>query len=130
VSGRPKCICPRGRALLDGENRRRAEKLAERGEDRNNIRVPVFMNNTRSQGVPDLSKGKCRSAEGRQIIDDAEGKPPNSLAVQKARNLCADCTVFERCRDWVKRDEKPAGSWGLMYAGMTPRERMRESRGA
>jgi hypothetical protein len=128
VSGRPKCICPRAQWWLQRENEQRRSNERERGVNRNNIRVPSFIANTLAQGMPDLSEGLCRSDSGRDIIDFAEGKQPNSLAVMKARYLCAGCPVMEQCKDWVTRDEKPAGSWGLMYAGMTPRERIRATR--
>jgi hypothetical protein len=136
-SGLPRCVCPHATAMLDeykarrasGERRRPLISEAVEVNNRNNIRVPNFISNTLASGMPDLSKGKCRTQQGRDIIDRAEGKQPNSAAVLRARFLCADCPVMEKCGEWVKRDEKPAGSWGLMYAGMTPRERIRESRG-
>jgi hypothetical protein len=130
VSGCPKCVCPRAAWWLTRENEQRRTSERERGVNRNNIRVPSFISNTLSQGMPDLGRGLCRTPEGREVIDEAEGKQPNSAAVERARDMCSFCPVMEKCRDWVTRDEKPAGSWGLMYAGMTPRERIRESRGA
>jgi hypothetical protein len=127
VSGRPKCICPRARWWLARENEQRRRSEQERGVNRNNIRVPSFMSNTLAQGMPDLRAGKCRSKSGREKIDAAEGRLPTSKEVLEARFMCAECPVFDACGDWVTRDEKPAGSWGLMYAGMTPRERIRQA---
>lgn len=131
-SGLPKCICPRGLEMrrMESVQRRDNKKALQEAARREELRVPTYLTNTRNQGVPDLSKGACRTDKGRRIIDAAGGKQANSAQVLAARFMCADCSAMVACGDWVTRDEKPAGSWGLMYAGMTPRERIRRSRGA
>ena len=75
------------------------------------------------QGIPpeQLRFGACMGAAGIMIMDAYRAGRRGSA--DSARALCRSCSVIEICGDWILRAEKPAGSWGGVYAAMTPADR-------
>lgn len=72
---------------------------------------------------PDFTEAACRTPRGVMIMDAYMDAPQSEGSVAAARGVCEACPLNATCRAWVIADERPAGSWGGMYAGMTPRNR-------
>lgn len=120
-----RCICPRAldvfRERADKRNRvRKREGRPPRAEKQSGI-VKV------EQRAPDLSTGTCTKPRFREVMDDAIGTVLESK-LQVARDVCSYCPVEQACKTWVIGQEKPAGSWGGVWGGLSVRERRNMAR--
>ncbi len=131
-----RCICPRGLALrragLDAVNARRAAKGVTQpgnaGRAASGSRsgsLPTYLANVRDAGAfPSLPPGgKCQSRYGLSVVDAYFAEKAGSAAAHQ--QMCGSCPLREQCAAVVLKFEKPAGSWGGMYAGMDVAERRR-----
>jgi len=126
-----RCICPRGLYMAqrrkEGRETSRMRHIEqERAKDRERRRtVPEYVLNVGGKSAPDLTGARCRTERGRLLLDEAfksnDQRTPGALDV--ARSVCDSCPVRLPCGEWALRDEKPAGSWGGMYGGMTASQR-------
>lgn len=140
VTGFPKCVCDRAvqlndaflarrramhgrrletftpeRTVTESERARRAELLTTLAEmPRPAVPTPDFVG----------AGAACATEAGIVAMDNYIDSPKTPWAVDMARRLCNDkCPIKDACGAWVIASERYAGSWGGMYAGLTPRER-------
>jgi len=107
------CICPHGKALIGQRMQRMQAKLVKIGKPMKIEGVQPKMEDPHCQGSPLLLK----------IVDAAYDGPSGYPAMQK---ICRGCPLSqEACLQYVATQEKPAGSWGGVWAGMTPRQRQK-----
>jgi hypothetical protein len=147
VSGNPKCVCPRALALKEDEkNRRTAAAAASRGGTSGRLnraagsrrqayregsgRATYVANMRQGAPPPELRDASCRTPGGRKIIEATEGHSRHSTQALAAKRLCDMCPERAACLGWAMRDEIPAGSWGLVYGGLLPGERIDLKAGA
>lgn len=130
-AGQIKCICPRAIAAVL-EFRKKEERRRIEAKGQNITKTPEYTNNV-VQNVerPDFHHAACATPEGRMIMDErsSSGNPTVEACVLAAR-MCAECPINLECARWVLSAEKPAGSWGGFYAGMTPTDRRKIAKGA
>ena len=134
-----KCICPRALALVVVDNERgRARRLARETTPHRNVATtgwqkatattPIYMSNVKKVPIPDLSHGLCRTPVGMQVMDLATETGGNALHFRKkaAQEMCEnECPAYAACLAWITSGtEQPTGSWGGIYAGMTPSQRI------
>ena len=132
---RRKCICPRARALYDAyiiskkayraqwyrtnAEKHKAGMAAHRentvGIRRMNIGVPA----------PNMDGATCRTATGILAVDTSI-ENPSRASFEAVRKLCDECPIKLACRAWVLDAELKPGSWGTVYGGLTPGERIAE----
>jgi len=126
-----KCTCPHARHLFAG----RAEYDRQRSrlrptESKNKYRAPLAYSIT----MPDMSRGACALPEYRAIFHDASLEPENGApadervrmheARPKAKRICDErCPIRDECAVYVLTNERPRGSWGGVWGGMTPNDR-------
>jgi Transcription factor WhiB len=119
-----KCVCPGGAAMIERERVYQSGRPARRILIDSPLRAPQYEQNYKTSGaVPDLSKGSCRKPWGRPLLDAAAAVQYRGDATRSAQFMCSRCPVRKRCGEWVAQAEDPAGSWGGIYAGMTPHQR-------
>lgn len=122
----PCCICP-GAVELHRRDLQRRSRGQRRPKPITTARVGV----TSKPGRPrvDLSGGTCQTPYGAALVRHyQETAGARQTNVRKAiRFMCRRCKVAEACRDYVETYEDPAGSWGGVWAGLTPHERRKRA---
>lgn len=75
--------------------------------------------------IPFLNDASCRDGDGFTLLTELmeERNSTDSDTVEQARAVCNACPARGACLAWVITDEKPAGRWGGMYGGLTPKQR-------
>lgn len=73
--------------------------------------------------VPDLPGALCRKPDNMKVFDATYHK--GTPCHKDASNICGKCPAKPECGKWVLENETPTGSWGGVWAGMTPGERKR-----
>lgn len=92
------------------------------------IRKALYMKRVSSDVPwPSLDDASCRTREGQSIMDDYSDYPHIIPHEKNARLLCESCPARGACLEWIVAVEDPAGSWGGMIGGMSPRERRHSS---
>lgn len=139
-----KCICPRGLAANEDYKANRRKNENPRGVNERHattwamvdstIYKSTYYNNIKPAPVPDLSAGLCRTPLGMKIHDRTASITIHSderelTKTTRAKELCLDCPVMTLCLADVERREVPGGSWGGVFGGLTPIERLRRSEG-
>ncbi len=111
------CSCPHGQWL--------AEERVKRWEVRKTAKYRNIGAPLKVEGVaPKMIDPHCQGSPLLLKIVDAafEGKAGYS----GMQEICRDCPLRTgACLNYVAEQEKPAGSWGGVWAGMTPRERQK-----
>lgn len=138
VSGFPPCICDHAVELNKAYMARRRERygkrkdapvdparqLAESERRRRAALLNALAAAPRSAvEPPDFTDAECRTPRGVVTMDAYMDAPQSEGSVAAARAVCKACPLNAACRAWVIAGERPAGSWGGMYAGMTPQNR-------
>lgn len=138
VSGFPPCICDRAvelNEIFKAKRRERygkrkdapvdpARKLAETERKRRAAILNMLAAAPRpTVEPPDFTKAECRTPWGVMAMDGYVDSPQSDGRMTAARGVCKVCPLNTTCRTWVIAEERPAGSWGGMYAGMTPQNR-------
>ena len=140
VSGFPPCICDHAVELNKAfMTKRRARYGARKSAPADPAKVLANAERTRRNAIlnnlaamsatrrgvetPDLAAGECRTLRGMVTMDNYVDWPQSEGRVGAARGVCGACRLSVACEAWVIAAEQPAGSWGGMYAGMTPQNR-------
>lgn len=129
--GRIRCICPHAVSLKKdrdrawGETRRRdkkeeARRLLTEKANREIEAVQRIAAPRKGAGgrTPRLELAACRGQ-----YDTVDAAYSSDRAYGAARELCGLCPVLQACDRYITDAEEPAGSWGGVWAGMSPRER-------
>lgn len=138
-TGFRKCICERAQELLAEFKANRRRQYGERIESGTGSVVAARDARTarqellgaavaamppRSVPAPDFTDAACRTPAGVVAMDDYVDAPQTEKSRLAAQAVCAGCRLAEACEQWILDDERPAGSWGGIYASMTPRARV------
>lgn len=149
VPGSPRCVCPRAIELRDAALRHRQEY--ERGvsaarKAHPNVtyasgrplleQIPGgerWLNQPRQRvQAPDFDRNvPCATDRGRELLTVAcSSRAANSASYRAAFvRLCREqCPAYAQCLAWILNSEEPAGSWGMVYAGLTVNDRKRIGR--
>ncbi len=134
LDGLAKCICPRATALRTEYNavRRIDEKEARTVKMEQEIRLPVAVpKNIHQFDAPDWARAVCRKSENIPVVDLGFEISRTRVARSgraMAKLLCATCPLQQVCLAWVMQEEEPAGSWGGVWGGMDPWERVKAAK--
>jgi hypothetical protein len=114
-----RCCCPRANALRVRRNSGRDRKPPKKPSEYRHIPAPKKVTVVQ----PDLSAGACRPPVAAMVFDRAFD---SSMAYREARSICDACPLRDRaCFSYVKEAEQPPGSWGGVWAGMSPGQRVK-----
>jgi hypothetical protein len=127
-NGQPKCICPRGRAMLAHKTARTANRQREmRTEARRNAQRSLSRLITRLQirtdmPVPNFTAANCRegkalSPERLKVVDGGYSSEGNL----RHKQMCEACPIRLQCLEWALATREPEGIWG----GATAADRSR-----
>jgi len=129
----PRCICPRALVIRRARQNRWNELRSARRVEGRAIKTiqPGHMiprANKVTEPMPDMSQALCRRPDMMKVMDKGFGTGVSEgaqAARQAAKDVCSFCPIAETvCGPYVERAEKPAGSWGGIWAGRDPWERM------
>lgn len=139
-TGGVRCICPHGIDLWQADLKRERDRkkalrfgISPKPHTRtvNTLKPavkPSYLSNM-AEGVrpPEMPTGErvpCRWPSNRAVVDRAIAAT-RGPAVRAAQMLCEQCPLASKqeCLRWITDAEKPAGSWGGVYAGMTGAQR-------
>lgn len=143
--GSPRCTCPRGLELRDAAQQRRRLNDSARSRISPNAsytpdrplleQIPGgkrWLNTPRvPQRAPDFNSAPCGTNAGRELLERAcdSREKRSALHRQNFVRLCrTGCGNYEDCLAWILNAETPAGSWGLIYSGLTVNDRRRVAR--
>lgn len=133
AEGRPRCICPRARALKEEYDKyRRVFDKGVRDTRPPEVELPTAgPRNIKHHSAPNWYHAVCRKPENYAIVDagfDAGKNADAALGRIKAKDLCRSCPLRKACASWALQEEDPAGSWGGVWGGMDPWDRVKLSK--
>lgn len=118
--GSVRCVCPRAAAIWDARSDQRKERKRARG-------VILQLSSATEIRMPDLSAGACRTPWGQKRHEKGfsdQVTVPSELARREAKKICRACPVLAACRSYTLAAESPAGSWGGIWGGLDPWNRV------
>ncbi len=129
---RSRCICPRGLSLLAENSEAKkisrnayyqAKKTERAAGTHVDARTPCIRYVKETASVPDMSGAACGTPEGVRLVDRLTRRS-TQRNFDAVRELCENCPIKLACRAWVLGAEKIPGSWGGVYGGLTPVDRL------
>jgi hypothetical protein len=115
--GSIRCVCPRALALKEG----RIKAWSEGWHEKTGGQRVHKVTHAPKVSMGNMSMAACRTKSNRDIVDAAFDGQAGYSPMKK---ICDGCPIVEGCRAYVSAAESPAGSWGGVWGGMTPRERL------
>lgn len=131
-----KCVCPRAESLYAvhlGKRKAQRDSAPKRERDRSKSSAGIPYSRilslnpkkNHSYAAPDWRNAVCRQPWALPYVDaafDGKGQLPKMQMV----NICEGyCPLRKVCRAWVLAEESPAGSWGGVWGGLTPDDRVK-----
>lgn len=132
LNGSPKCICPRALVLKAAYDKSRRDAEREAYQQPIEKLPQAVARNIHHYDAPEWTKAACRAPEFRGIVDAGFEVAMKKSAMEgraRAKELCHyRCPMQEICAGWVLQEEDPPGSWGGVWGGMDPWERVKISK--
>lgn len=135
-----KCICPRalalGREWQDRQNElRRLKKESEAKRAQRNaekiqaMRPAKMIQQPKGHTLtpPNLAGGACTQPWSAKDVEGGFNTMASTAGIEAraaAARVCGVCPLKQACLDWVTAAEEPRGSWGGVWGGLDPWERM------
>lgn len=116
------CVCPHALYLFE-QWRKKMNGRDRRDPRKKGMALSLVKPDLVADLPPDLSAGICRAPTLAEVVDKGFNQLLTKAGIQGrelSKQLCDYCPVKKECRDWVLRDESPAGSWGGVYGGLDP----------
>ncbi len=124
------CTCPHAMDVLNAWTTRNRERRVEVLEPKSSgprlrqiVSKPIS-----ARSYPDFTGGACLTPDGQKIAlagMNAESSIKGIKDRAGAKALCDTCPIRDSiCRPWVLAQERPRGSWGGVWGGLDPWNRM------
>lgn len=116
-----RCVCPRAVVIWEGRNVTRKERKKAKN------RALLLPHQTEIR-MPDLTSAACRTPWGRKRHEKGfsdQVSVPAETERREAKKVCRnECPVMKECAAYVLAAESPAGSWGGIWGGLDPWNRV------